>query len=260
MTRITAEGVSVQRGGRAILADISVSAGAGEFVAVIGPNGAGKSTLLSVLAGLLAPDKGTVHLDQRALGDFRPKEMARLRAFLPQNPRCEWPLPVHRLVGLGLTPMLPAFGDFSAAEIQRIDAVLAACDLWAQRDQAVTTLSGGELARAMLARAMVADPAMLIVDEPLTGLDPRHAQDAARRLQQFAAGQGKLVIASIHDLNMALRCASRVWALRDGRLIADGAPREVIQPSLLRALFDVEVSISGSGVGAFVDFSPQQPT
>jgi iron complex transport system ATP-binding protein len=200
-----------------------------------------------------------VRLDDRAVADCTPKEMARLRAFLPQNPRCEWPLPVHRLVGLGLTPRLPAFGDFSPDDISRIEAVLAAFDLWAQRDQPVTTLSGGELARAMLARAMVADPAMLIVDEPLTGLDPRHAQDAARRLQQLAMGQGKLVIASIHDLNMVLRCASRVWALRDGRLIADGAPKEVIQPSLLREIFDVEVSIAGTGAGAYVDFAPRQP-
>jgi len=259
MTRIQAQGVSMRRAGRLILDDVCVSASAGEFVAVIGPNGAGKSTLLSVLSGLVAPDDGAIHLNDRALSDYTPKEMARLRAFLPQNPRCEWPLPVHRLVGLGLTPMLPAFGDFAPREIERIEAVLAACDLTVQRNQPVTTLSGGELARAMLARAMVADPAMLVVDEPLTGLDPRHAQDAARRLQQLAVGQGKLVIASIHDLNMALRCANRVWALRDGRLIADGPPTEVIQPKLLREIFDVEVSIFGTGTGAFVDFSPRQP-
>ncbi len=255
MTRIAAQSIRVQRAGRVILHDVSVSAGAGEFVAVIGPNGAGKSTLLSVLAGLLAPDQGSVSLDNRSLAQYTPRELALQRAFLPQNPRCDWPLPVHRLVGLGLTPTLPAFGEFSAADLARIDSSVAACDLTAQRDQPVTTLSGGELARAMLARALVADPALLIVDEPLTGLDPRHAQDAARRLQQLAVEQGKLVIASIHDLNIALRRASRVWALRDGRLAGDGAPAEVIRPALLREIFDVEVSISGTGARAFVDFS-----
>ncbi len=256
MTKITAQSIRVQRAGRLILDDITASASAGDFVAVIGPNGAGKSTLLSVLAGLLVPDSGNVNLDDRAVLDLKPRELARARAFLPQNPRCDWPLPVHRLVGLGLTPMLPAFGDFSVADVTRIDSALAACDLSAQRDQPVTTLSGGELARAMLARALVADPAVLIVDEPLTGLDPRHAQDAARRLQQLAAAQGKLVIASIHDLNIALRRASRVWALRAGRLVAVGAPAEVIQPALLRELFDVEASVTGSGAQALVDFAP----
>ena len=256
MTRIAAQSIRVQRADRLILDDITASAGAGEFVAVIGPNGAGKSTLLSVLAGLLSPDSGNVTLDDRAVADCKPRELARARAFLPQNPRCDWPLPVHRLVGLGLTPMLPAFGDFSAADVARIDSALAACDLTAQRDQPATTLSGGELARAMLARALVADPAVLIVDEPLTGLDPRHAQDAARRLQQLAAAQGKLVIASIHDLNIALRRASRVWALRAGRLVAVGTPAEVIRPALLRELFDVEASVTGSGAQAYVDFAP----
>jgi iron complex transport system ATP-binding protein len=209
VTRIVAQSLRLQRASRVILDGVSVSAAAGEFVAVIGPNGAGKSTLLSVLAGLQRPDQGQVRLDDRALADYPPRELARQRAFLPQNPRCDWPLPVHRLVGLGLTPSLPAFGGFSAADVARIDSALAACDLSGQREQAATTLSGGELARAMLARALVADPALLIVDEPLTGLDPRHAQDAARRLQQLAVGQGKLVIASIHDLNIALRRASR---------------------------------------------------
>jgi iron complex transport system ATP-binding protein len=256
MTRIVAHGIRVQRAGRVILDDINASAGAGEFVAVIGPNGAGKYTLLSVLAGLLAPDAGEVRLDDRAVSGCTPRELARMRAYLPQNPRCDWPLPVHRLIGLGLTPTLPAFGDFTAADISRIDAAIAACDLTAQREQSATTLSGGELARAMLARALVADPAMLVVDEPLTGLDPRHAQDAARRLQQLAMGQGKLVIASIHDLNIALRRASCVWALRDGRLVATGAPAEVIRPALLRELFDVEASVTGVGAQAFVDFAP----
>jgi iron complex transport system ATP-binding protein len=256
MTRISAQSIRVLRAGRVILDDVSVSATAGEFVAVIGPNGAGKSTLLSVLAGLLSPDQGTVSLNDRALVDCTLRDLARQRAFLPQNPRCDWPLPVHRLVGLGLTPMLPAFGDFSASDIARIDSALVACDLTAQRDQPATTLSGGELARAMLARALVADPAVLIVDEPLTGLDPRHAQDAARRLQQLAEGQGKLVIASIHDLNIALRRASRIWALRGGRLMAIGTPVEVIRPALLRELFDVEASVTGSGAQAFVDFAP----
>lgn len=255
-TRIVAEGIRVQRAGRVILDHISVSANAGEFVAVIGPNGAGKSTLLSVLAGLLAPDAGEVRLDDKAVSGCTPRELARARAFLPQNPRCDWPLPVHRLIGLGLTPMLPAFGDFSTADITRIEAAIAACDLTSQREQSATTLSGGELARAMLARALVADPALLIVDEPLTGLDPRHAQDAARRLQQLAVGQGKLVIASIHDLNIALRRATRIWALRDGKLVATGAPADVIRPALLRELFDVEAGVTGTGAQAFVDFAP----
>jgi iron complex transport system ATP-binding protein len=254
MSTLSANGLRLTRAGRCILGGIAISAAAGEFIAVIGPNGAGKSTLLRVLAGLAPPDTGSVALDGRPLTDFEPRDLARRRAFLPQGAHCEWPIAVQRLVGLGLTPSLPAVGDFSVADRARIDAALLACDLQSQRDQPVTTLSGGELARAMLARALVSDPQVLIVDEPLAGLDPRHTQDAARRLQQLAIEQGKLVIASVHDLNIALRRASRVWALKDGRLLADGPTTEVITAPVLRELFEVDAVVSGAGERAFVDY------
>jgi iron complex transport system ATP-binding protein len=205
--------------------------------------------LLAALAGLLVPDAGSVELDGSPLPDIPPRELARRRAYLPQNARCEWPLPVERMVALGLAPV----GHEDAA---RIDAVLAECDLTTQRAQPVTTLSGGELARAMLARALVSDPRLLIVDEPLAGLDPRHAWDASRRLRDLAVGQGRLIIASIHDINIALRRATRVWALRDGRMLADGPPVEVLGSTLLNELFDVRAQLRGEGAGTWVDFAP----
>ncbi len=160
------------------------------------------------------------------------------------------------MVALGLAPRLRGFGEAGPAEQARIATVLADCDLGAQREQMVTTLSGGELARAMLARALVADPELLIVDEPLAGLDPAHAWDAARRLRALAVEQGRLVIASIHDINIALRRATRVWALRDGQLLADGPPSQVLDAVLLRQLFGVAAEVRGSGSGGYVDFAP----
>jgi iron complex transport system ATP-binding protein len=247
--------ISFARGGRLILQSVSVSAQRGEFIAVLGPNGAGKSTLLSVLAGLLRPDSGDVRLDGRPLDAIAARELALRRAFLPQNPRCDWPIPVERLVALGLTPSLPAFGGFNASDTARIEAALQACDLLAHRRQSATTLSGGELARAMLARALVGDPDLLIIDEPLAGLDPRHALDAAQRLGRLARERGKLVIAAVHDLNLALRHATRIWALRDGRLLADGPPATTLDAALLRDVYDVTGSVAGEGAGAYVDYA-----
>jgi iron complex transport system ATP-binding protein len=249
VTTLAASGLVVNRGGRDILSGLSVTASAGEFIAVIGPNGAGKSTLLAALAGLLKLDGGAVLLDGTPLEDLPPRELARRRGYLPQNARCEWPLSVERMVALGLAPE-------GREDPARIAAVLADCDLAARAAQPVTTLSGGELARAMLARALVAGPQVLIVDEPLAGLDPRHAWDAARRLRELAEQQGRLVIASVHDLNIALRRATRVWALRDGRLLADGVPRSVLDGALLRELFDIEAELRGDGASAWVDFAP----
>ena len=249
MTVLAARELALTRGGRDILSGVSLSAGSGEFVAVIGPNGAGKSTLLATLAGLLRPDAGEVHLDGAPLAAMPPRELARHRAYLPQNARCEWPLSVERMVALGLAP-------FGREDPQRIEAVLLECDLGSRRAQAVTTLSGGELARAMLARALVSDPQVLIVDEPLAGLDPRHAWDAARRLREFAIERQRLVIASVHDLNIALRRATRICALHEGRLLADGSPQAVLDRALLSEMFGMVAEVRGDGGAAWVDFAP----
>jgi iron complex transport system ATP-binding protein len=253
MSRLEARNLTVRRGGRTILSDVSVAAGAGEFVVLIGPNGAGKSTLLSALAGLIAPQSGTVRLDGTTLCDMVPKALARRRAYLPQNPHLEWPLSVERLVALGLTPHLPAFGGLPPDVESRVDAALAAFDLIARRDQPATTLSGGEFARAMLARAMVASPDILIVDEPVTGLDPRHALDSMARLKAYAA-EGRLVIASLHDLTLAARFADRLVALKEGRVAGEGPLPDILTPALIEEIFETESEVLGAGANVTVNF------
>jgi iron complex transport system ATP-binding protein len=254
MTLLSASNICLRRGGRSILDRVSLQAQSGEFVAVIGANGAGKSTLLSIMAGLLKPDSGTVALDGASLRALSGVELARRRAYLPQNPRCEWPISVERLVALGLTPTLPALGGLPPEFDAMISRALQACDLLAQRLQPVTTLSGGELARAMLARALVGDPHVLIVDEPIAGLDPKHALDTARRLRGLA-GDGKLVIASMHDLTLAARHATRVLALTAGQVSGDGPTQATLTPELIRSAFDVDACVSGSGANAYVDYA-----
>ena len=171
---------------------------------------------------MIATDLGTVMLDGAPIAGWPRKALARRRAYLPQNPHLEWPISVERLVALGLTAHLPAFGGLPPALAGAVEAALAEFDLTARRDQPATTLSGGEFARAMLARATVAAPDILIADEPITGLDPRHAMDSMARLSAYAAS-GRLVIASLHDLTLAARHASRIVALRDGKVAGAGA-------------------------------------
>ena len=257
MTDLHASLLRVVRSDRIILNEVTVRAVAGEFIAVIGANGAGKSTLLSALAGLLAADGGIVQLNGRELSAYGGRELARRRAYLPQNPRCEWPISVERLVGLGLTPALPAFGGWSDAERIRIDLMLSQFDLVEHRDQSATTLSGGELARAMLARAFVGDPNVLIVDEPIAGLDPRHALDSMRRLRSFAQS-GKLVVSSLHDLTLAGRYATRIVALREGRMEIEGPPADVLTPPIIRAVFDAQSIVQTGPGGLYVDFIDAQ--
>ncbi|MFT3810576.1 MAG: ABC transporter ATP-binding protein [Micropepsaceae bacterium] len=252
MSGLVASGIAVTRGARRVLAGVSASFAPGSFTVVIGPNGAGKSTLMAVLAGLLKPDAGSVSLDGQPLARISQKALARARAYLPQSPRAEWPISVERLVALGLTPQLPFFGDVAPDEAAKVKRALEACDLIALKDQAATTLSGGELARAMLARAIVGDPALLLVDEPTAGLDPRHALDAMVRLKARAAA-GKSVIAAVHDLTLALSHADRVIALRDGQILADVAAVDV-DAALLKALYDVDARIVRDEAGVSVRY------
>jgi len=254
MTALVARDVSVRRGGRAIVDAVSATLEVGMFVALIGANGAGKSTLLRCLAGLLKPDGGEVALDGRPVLALEGRDLAKRRAYLPQSLRAEWPISVERLVALGLTPQLPAFGGLPGGFEPRLTRAIEACDLAAHRFQPATTLSGGELARAMLARALIGDPQVLLADEPISGLDPRHRLDTVGRLRRLALEEGRLVVATIHDLTLAARHATHVMALRDGRLVAFGSTAQTLTTPLLREVFEVEASIMGSGRETLVDY------
>jgi iron complex transport system ATP-binding protein len=256
-TRLSASGVTIRRSERAIVENVSLALQSGQFVGLIGPNGAGKSTLMAVLAGLLVPDAGVVTLGGEALARIDRRVLARRRAYLPQSPRAEWPLPVERMVALGLTPHLPAFGTLPSALRKQVTAAIEQFDLAAHRDQPVTTLSGGELARAMLARAVVGDPDLLLVDEPLAGLDPRHALDGIGRLRALAEA-GKLVVASLHELTLAARYTTHVAVMLGGRLVAFGPTAETLTADLLRKVFEVDACVTAAGTPtASVDFVPE---
>jgi iron complex transport system ATP-binding protein len=255
MTLLAAENITVSKGGRAILRDVSLQAHAGEFIAVLGPNGAGKSTLLSVLAGLLKPGGGQVMLDSKSLASLSTKRIAARRAYLPQNPYLEWPISVERLVALGLTPRLPATGGLPEHFAPAITRALELCDLIDKREQAATTLSGGEFARAMLARAIVSEPQILIVDEPITGLDPRHAMASMQLLSNFAQ-RGTLVIASLHDLTLAARYPGRVIVLVDGAVVGDEVS---LTAELVHRAFGVNAILTGQGdTRSFTLLSPSE--
>ncbi|WP_375288236.1 ABC transporter ATP-binding protein, partial [Sphingomonas sp.] len=214
MSALDLAGIRVARGGRTVLHDVSVGFAAGRLTAVIGPNGAGKSSLLDVAAGLLHPEAGSTRLDGVELAAIGRRALARRRAYLPQRAGVEWPISVERVVALGLTPSLPAFGDLPAALRPAVDEALAACDLRDLAERPATALSGGELARVMLARAIVGRPELLIVDEPTAGLDPRHALDAGRRLRALADA-GCTVIVALHDLDLALLIADEALAVKE---------------------------------------------
>ncbi|MET4898288.1 ABC transporter ATP-binding protein [Sphingomonadaceae bacterium jetA1] len=253
MIMVALENITVTRGRHTVLHGASTTFRAGRLTVVIGPNGAGKSTLLDVAAGLLPPSAGRVMLDGQPLSALSRRDLAIRRAYLPQNPQVDWAISVERVVALGLTAHLPAFGGLPGIWRARIDTALDRFDLADLRDRPATQLSGGELARVMLARATIGDPALLIVDEPTAGLDPRHALDAGRRLRALADA-GCAVVVALHDLDLAARIADDVVALKAGRIEAHGPADAVLTAANLGHLYDIEAHVARTVDGVAIRF------
>ena len=249
---LEARDVSLRRGGRAVLADVSVSLRPGEVVALCGPNGAGKSSLLSVLAGDLRPERGHVTLDGTPLGRFGADALARRRAVMEQSPTLAAPFPVADLVGLGL-----GTGAMSPAEAEAIVAdAMRKAGIAALAQRPADQLSGGERARAHLARALAQLAAgrlaghgrYLLLDEPTASLDLAH-QIAVMRAARAAASDGAGVLAVLHDLNLAAAFADKAVLLQAGGIVAIGAPETLFVPERLSAVYGAPITVLRSATG-----------
>ncbi|GFM30114.1 ABC transporter ATP-binding protein [Novosphingobium sp. PY1] len=208
---------------------VSLQCRRGMVTAICGPNGAGKSTLLSCMAGLLRPDVGDVQLGGRPLSQCSTAQRAQWIGYLPQSPEVAWDVSVEVLVSIGRLP----WKDAPAKEAQEaIDEAIAAMDLEALRHRPVSRLSGGERARALMARVLATRPGWVLADEPFANLDLAHAAALMRRFrQQTRAGRGVVLV--LHDLATAMNHADQVVVLKNGRVEAEGPPeialaREVI--------------------------------
>ena len=236
-SRLRVAELTVERGGRRILESVAVEFASGSVTAVLGPNGGGKSTLLCCMAGLLSPSHGTVELDGTPLPSLAADERARRIAFLPQIPEISWPVDVATLVTLGRIPFRHRASDAENEAAVRRAMQATRTTQWSQRT--VTTLSGGERARVLLARVLAGESDWILTDEPFAGLDPAHQFEAADLLQSLAA-QGHGVVLTIHDLALAARIADRVVILHRGRIVADGTPEAALTPSTLREVYGID--------------------
>ena len=219
---------------------------------IVGPNGAGKSTLLASLAGLLRVDNGAIRLDKADIRSMTGRQRARRIAFLGQIPEIAWDVDVRAFVGLGRTAHLGAFGA-SAEDAAAIEAAMASTDLETFAERIVTQLSGGERARALIARALAGETDWLLADEPLTGLDPGHALDALALFRRLAHDEGKGVIVTLHDLNLAARFADHVVVLNEGRLVIDGTAESALTPEILSTVYGVVVRTHAGEGGPLIE-------
>lgn len=246
---LEARSLGLVLGGTRILDGISFSVQRGEFLAIVGPNGAGKTSLLKCLGGLRRPSAGTVLLEGRPMEGLSRRRIARRIAWIPQSGTDSLPFTVREFLLLSRYPWKSAFSGESADDREILANAFRLTELEGLQDRPVHLLSGGERQKALLAAALVQTTDMLFLDEPTSFLDYRCQVEMTALVERVNRERGITVLMVTHDINLALRSADRVLALKGGGVLRDGAAGGFADAELLRDIFDTEFcSFGGDGV------------
>ncbi len=235
--------LSFSYGKHAVLRDLSFCTERGEVIALLGANGAGKSTLFRLLLGFLRPDSGAVRIDGKAVSAYSHRDLAREIAYIPQSHSPTFNYTVLQSVLMGATASLGTFGSPGEHEEARAMELLSSLGIAHLAGRGCRKISGGERQLMLLCRALLQDAKILLLDEPTANLDYGNAARVMERISALGRA-GYTVLFSTHEPNQAFRYATRVLALKDGALLADGVPAEVLSEELLSSLYGVSVAVS----------------
>lgn len=237
VVEIEVKGVKVYYGSIRALDGVSISVRSGEVLSVVGPNGSGKSTLLRVINGILKPRCGTVYLDGKSLGDFSPREIARRIGLVPQRVHAAGMLTVYDFVMTGRRPyigFMPSKTD--EAKVYETLKALGIADL---AERTLEELSGGELQRVIIARALASEPEVLLLDEPTNNLDLKYQLETQKIIRELRA-RGLIPIIATHDLTFAYRVSDKALMLHKGKVFAAGRPEEVLTEENILKIYGVK--------------------
>ncbi|MBT1158190.1 ATP-binding cassette domain-containing protein [Aminobacter anthyllidis] len=242
---IEIKNVSLRLGDTQILQDVSLTMPKGGVTALVGPNGAGKSSLLSLIARLRPLQSGSISVDGLPVDTTPSRQLAKTLAILRQDPAVASRLKVRELVGFGRFPHQR--GRIDANDLLLIEAALQQFGLMELADRFLDNLSGGQRQRAMVAMAFCQGTDYMLLDEPLNNLDMLFARQLMRDLRAAADNDRRTVIVVLHDINHAAVYADRIVAMKAGRIVADGAPAEVLQPDVLAQVFGYDMNVIDVG-------------
>ncbi|MCA2026306.1 iron-enterobactin ABC transporter ATP-binding protein [Enterobacter sp. K16B] len=242
-SRLRGENLTLGYGKKIIARDLTVAIPDGHFTAIIGPNGCGKSTLLRTLSRLMTPVEGNVFLDGEQIQRFPSKEVARRIGLLAQNATTPGDITVLELVSRGRYPHQPLFTRWRKEDEEAVNRAMRATGITDLALQSVDTLSGGQRQRAWIAMVLAQETAIMLLDEPTTWLDISHQIDLLELLSELNRTQGYTLAAVLHDLNQACRYATHLIALRDGEIMAQGAPKEIVTPELIARIYGMRCMI-----------------
>ncbi|KGB00678.1 ABC transporter family protein [Enterobacteriaceae bacterium ATCC 29904] len=242
-TRLRGENLTLGYGKKTVAQDLNVSIPDGHFTAIIGPNGCGKSTLLRTLSRLMTPLAGNVYLDGEQIQRYASKEVARRIGLLAQNATTPGDITVQELVARGRYPHQPLFTRWRKEDEAAVTRAMQATGITELAGQSVDTLSGGQRQRAWIAMVLAQETAIMLLDEPTTWLDISHQIDLLELLSELNRTQGYTLAAVLHDLNQACRYATHLIALRDGKIVAEGAPKAIVTPDLIEQIYGMRCMI-----------------
>lgn len=241
--------VGVSFGSKEALQNISWQIETGEIATLLGPNGCGKSTLLKAITGNLKASAGTIIIEGQPLSAYKGSELAQKVAFLPQSPELPRDMIVEELVYCGRFPHQSWWHNSAGEDRQAVEAALEATKTIHLKDRVVASLSGGERQRVWIAMALAQEPHLLILDEPTTYLDINHQLEIMELLQRLNEEQGLTVLMVLHEMNQAAHYSHRLAVMKEGRLVAEGAPAQIMTAELLQEVFAVQASVEREPAG-----------
>ncbi len=241
--QLAAHAVTLGYGDRTVVESLDLVVAPGRITAIVGANGCGKSTLLRALSRLLSPRAGSVVLDGHELRKRPAKEVARVLGLLPQNPIAPEGIAVADLVGRGRHPHQRVLSPWTRQDYEAVAAALEATETTDLADRSIDELSGGQRQRVWIAMALAQETDILLLDEPTSFLDVAHQIEVLDLLTDLNRTRGTTVVMVLHDLNLAARYADHLIAMRDGRIHANGPPRQVITSEIVRGVFGLECQV-----------------
>lgn len=239
---LSAHELALAYGQRTVVNGLNLTVPAGGFTVIIGPNGCGKSTLLRALSRMLRPTSGSVTLGDTDLAKIRTKQVARRIGTLAQAPATPTAITVADLVARGRNPYQSLLQQWSTTDQVAVERALAEVEMTEQSERLVEELSGGQRQRAWIAMALAQETPILLLDEPTTYLDISHQIDVLDLCSRLHT-DGRTLVAVLHDLNLAARYATHIVAMRDGSIVAEGTPSEIVTAELLREVFDLDALV-----------------
>ncbi len=238
-------------GQKSVLHQMDLQLQQGRFYGLIGSNGSGKSTLLELLMGTLEPTSGMISYQDRELSSYSRQDLATHLALVPQHFSIDFEYRVWDIIFMGRHPHIPRFASPTAHDIQSVQEAMVTMDILHLKERSVLTLSGGELQRVVMARALAQETEVLILDEATSNLDIQHTIAIMRVIKERVRLRGLTVIAAIHDLNLAAAFCDECLVLKDKQLCANGPVTEIFTRSLLKDVFGVQASVSPVAEGGY---------